>query len=120
MTFGPDGWSLQDSSYDGNERDDLMVDGLGQLTDGIIGEDPESLVSSSPTNWVGWNNQDSVELIFEFNDFREFENCTIHVAHIPKKEVEVSSKFDTSKYFITKFITIFCISSIIRPEILMK
>ncbi|XP_043477764.1 discoidin domain-containing receptor 2-like isoform X1 [Leptopilina heterotoma] len=90
-TFGPDGWNLEDTSYDGSERDDLMVDGLGQLIDGIIGEDPEILVSSSSTNWVGWNNLEKVEIIFEFNDFREFENCTIHVAHVPKKEVEVFS-----------------------------
>lgn len=92
-TFGPDGWNLEDTSYDGSERDDLMVDGLGQLIDGIIGEDPEILVSSSSTNWVGWNNLEKVEIIFEFNDFREFENCTIHVAHVPKKEVEVGYKF---------------------------
>ena len=74
--------------------DDLMIDGLGELTDGIIGEDPKVLVSSSPTNWVGWTNRELVELIFEFSDFREFENCTIHAAHIPNKGVEVGTKFD--------------------------
>ncbi|XP_012140223.1 discoidin domain-containing receptor 2-like isoform X1 [Megachile rotundata] len=87
--LGPGGCNIQDSSYDGVERDSLLVDGLGQLTDGILGEASEIFdCSMSGTNWVGWSERDSVELVFQFQEPREFHDCSVHVARLPEMEVE--------------------------------
>lgn len=76
-------------SYDGTEIESLMLNGLGQLTDGIIGSEIEILESDKVTNWVGWRGRDDVELLFEFQDAQKFANCTIHVADLPDLSVEV-------------------------------
>ncbi|XP_024936417.1 discoidin domain-containing receptor 2 isoform X2 [Cephus cinctus] len=105
-TLGPNGSNMEDSSYDGTEEDGIMSGGLGQLTDGIFGDDPTT-ISRGSSNWVGWSNRESVELIFEFYDVREFENCTIHVAHLPSREIEILStatvwfSFDGTQYHQT-------------------
>ncbi|XP_076169898.1 discoidin domain-containing receptor 2-like [Ptiloglossa arizonensis] len=91
---GPGGRNVEDSSYDGTEldADALLVNGLGQLTDGILGEVTEILTTSNTaTNWVGWSDRDTVQLTFEFQELREFENCSIHVARSPKLEIETFS-----------------------------
>ncbi|XP_012279194.1 discoidin domain-containing receptor 2 [Orussus abietinus] len=85
---GPNGRTVEDTSYDGVEDDGLMVGGLGQLTDGLFGDDPDVITSGSSTNWVGWSDRDFVELVFEFDEVREFENCSVHTANLPKREVE--------------------------------
>ncbi|XP_053970588.1 uncharacterized protein LOC128872175 isoform X1 [Hylaeus volcanicus] len=90
-TPGPGGCNVEDSSYDGTERDteSFLVNGLGQLTDGILGDVAEILTASTiGTNWVGWTNRDVVQLIFEFQELREFENCSLHVARLPELEIE--------------------------------
>ncbi|KOX78499.1 Epithelial discoidin domain-containing receptor 1 [Melipona quadrifasciata] len=52
-SLGPGGRSVRDSSYDGSELESLLVNGLGQLTDGILGEISEILTSSiNDTNWT--------------------------------------------------------------------
>ncbi|XP_015523678.2 discoidin domain-containing receptor 2 [Neodiprion lecontei] len=105
-TFGPNGCNVEDSSYDGIKNGNRMVDGLGQLTDGVYGEEP-STIASSFTNWVGWSNLNPVELTFEFYEVRGFENCTIHAAHIPSRNIEVFStayvwfSFDGKQYHQT-------------------
>ncbi|XP_076622399.1 discoidin domain-containing receptor 2-like isoform X1 [Colletes latitarsis] len=91
-TPGPKGCNVEDSSYDGTELDAILVNGLGQLTDGILGEVSEILTASTTsTNWVGWSHRDVVQLIFEFQELREFENCSIHVARSLELEVETFS-----------------------------
>lgn len=88
--LGPGGKNIEDSSYDGIEIDSLLVNGLGQLTDGILGEVSEILTSSTNgTNWVGWSDRTTVQITFSFQELREFENCSIHVARIPELEIEV-------------------------------
>ncbi|XP_078042513.1 discoidin domain-containing receptor 2 isoform X2 [Augochlora pura] len=93
---GPGGCNVEDSSYDGDEElgpVSLLVDGLGQLTDGILGEISEiSSSSTTATNWVGWSDRNTVQFLFEFQEIREFENCSIHVARLPELEVEMFSK----------------------------
>lgn len=85
--------NLEDISYDGIESNGIMSDGLGQLVDSVLGEEPESLVaiSDSPSNWVGWNARKLVQLVFEFAQLQEFANCFIHVAHLPHLNIEVCS-----------------------------
>ncbi|XP_076650199.1 discoidin domain-containing receptor 2-like isoform X2 [Halictus rubicundus] len=95
---GPGGCNVEDSSYDGDTElgsDSLLVNGLGQLTDGILGELSEILSSTgsaTATNWVGWSDRDTVQFLFEFQETREFENCSIHVARLPELEVEMFSR----------------------------
>lgn len=86
---GPNECNVEDTSYDGTEIENLMLNGLGQLTDGIVGSEIEILESDRVTNWVGWHDQNNVELFFEFQLSRKFRNCTIHVAHLPELNVEV-------------------------------
>lgn len=71
------------------EIDNLMLNGLGQLTDGILGNEMEILESDRVTNWVGWHDRDNVELYFEFQLSQKFRNCTIHVANLPNLSVKV-------------------------------
>ena len=89
-SFGPGGRNVRDSSYDGTEVESLLVNGLGQLTDGILGEISEILTSSiNDTNWVGWSDRATIQIVFRFQELREFQNCTVHVARIPQLHVEV-------------------------------
>ncbi|OXU17697.1 hypothetical protein TSAR_002230 [Trichomalopsis sarcophagae] len=88
---GPNNSNLEDSSYDGSEVNGTLSNGLGQLTDNVLGDEQEFLSSSSGNNWVGWGNREIVELVFEFKEVREFDNCSIHVAHVPRREIEVFS-----------------------------
>ncbi|XP_033332108.2 discoidin domain-containing receptor 2 isoform X1 [Megalopta genalis] len=93
---GPGGCNVEDSSYDGDKEpgpDSSLVNGLGQLTDGILGELSELLSSTATaTNWVGWTDRETVQFLFEFQELREFENCSIHVARLPELEVEMFSR----------------------------
>lgn len=88
---GPGGRNVQDASYDGVEIEPLvLVNGLGQLTDGILGETSEILSSSTnATNWIGWSDRPTIQIIFRFQELREFQNCTVHIARIPQLDVEV-------------------------------
>lgn len=87
--IGPNGCNVEDTSYDGTEIENLLLNGLGQLTDGIIGNGIEFLKSDRVTNWVGWQDRENVELFFEFPRSQKFRNCTIHVANLPDLNVEV-------------------------------
>lgn len=66
-----------------------MSNGLGQLTDGILGSELEILGSDKITNWVGWHDRENIELLFEFGTSQQFWNCTIHVADLPNLNIEV-------------------------------
>ncbi|XP_044014837.1 discoidin domain-containing receptor 2-like [Aphidius gifuensis] len=87
--FGPGGANVEDISYDGRFDIDgsSMIDGIGQLVDGILGDDPHS--SSNLAHWVGWSNINPIIIIFEFMDIRIFENCTIYAANAPVRGIEV-------------------------------
>ncbi|KAG7211120.1 hypothetical protein KM043_010446 [Ampulex compressa] len=93
--LGPGGEDLRDRSYDGAETEDALVDGLGQLTDGILGE-PAQLArdgkAEAGSAWVGWADRETVELTFEFRELREFGNCTLQAAHLPERGIEVFSE----------------------------
>ncbi|CAG5082475.1 Similar to DDR2: Discoidin domain-containing receptor 2 (Homo sapiens), partial [Cotesia congregata] len=89
ITFGPGGSNVEDTSYDGRTDIDAkyLIDGLGQLVDGMLGEDPR--VSSTLAHWVGWTDINPVPLVFEFSDLREFNMCVIYAANAPVRGIEV-------------------------------
>lgn len=87
--IGPNGCNVEDTSYDGTVIESLMLDGLGQLTDGIVGSEIEILESDRVTNWVGWRDRKNIELLFEFQAVRKFANCTIHMANLPDLRIQV-------------------------------
>nr|XP_012216863.1 PREDICTED: discoidin domain-containing receptor 2-like [Linepithema humile] len=87
--FGPNGCNVEDTSYDGTEIDNLMLNGLGQLTDGIVGSITEIFESNKITNWVGWHDRDNVELFFEFQVLRIFKRCMIHTAYFSDLNVKL-------------------------------
>ncbi|XP_066586703.1 discoidin domain-containing receptor 2-like [Prorops nasuta] len=88
---GPNGCNVEDSSYDGSQTNGIMSDGLGQLTDGILGDESEFMASSNASNWVGWKDLEIIEIFFEFQDVREFQNFSIHLANYPERMVEIFS-----------------------------
>lgn len=92
-TKGPGNCNLEDSSYDGKNVNGTLTQGLGQLTDNVLGDGFEILQSGNANSWVGWSNRENVEMIFEFKEVREFDNCSVYVAHIPRREVEVRLTF---------------------------
>ncbi|XP_014208529.1 discoidin domain-containing receptor 2-like [Copidosoma floridanum] len=90
--YGPNGCNLEDSSYDGgNEVNGTLAHGMGQLTDNVIGDSFEILapLPSSGSSWIGWMARDTLDIVFEFKEVREFNNCRIHVAHLPRLGIEV-------------------------------
>lgn len=86
---GPGGTNVDDNSYDGklDINGNYLINGMGQLADGMLGEDPHS--SSSLAHWVGWTNLHPVTIIFEFTEIRQFENCTIYAANAPVRGIEL-------------------------------
>ncbi|XP_020292195.1 uncharacterized protein LOC109858901 [Pseudomyrmex gracilis] len=89
--IGPNGCNVEDTSYDGTEIENLTLNGLGQLTDSILGNETEIRESNKVTNWVGWHNRNNVELIFEFQTSRRFKNCTIHGITLTDLNIETFS-----------------------------
>ncbi|XP_057334847.1 discoidin domain-containing receptor 2-like isoform X2 [Microplitis mediator] len=89
VAFGPGGSNVEDTSYDGRTDVDrkYLIGGLGQLVDGMLGEDPR--VSSSLAHWVGWTDINPVPVVFEFTDTREFNVCIIYSANAPVRGIEV-------------------------------
>ncbi|VDL75483.1 unnamed protein product [Nippostrongylus brasiliensis] len=70
-----------DITYDGHVSDGTAVGGLGQLSDGIVGEDPEHW----PHRWVGWRKPVDaggyVNLLFAFSKARNFTSISLHAGH---------------------------------------
>lgn len=89
-----------DFTYDGisSSSDNYKRDGLGQLTDGEIGEsnfrlDPQEL-GVKGYEWVGWKNdsltdQGPVTIIFKFDVVRNFTLMMLHCNNYYSKDVRV-------------------------------
>ena len=97
---------LYDFTYDGKKENDRLTGGLGQLTDGEIGETNFRLDPSGSGikgyEWVGWRNDSMsgkpVELVFKFDKVRNFTFVRIHVNNMFSKEVRV---FKMAKIFFS-------------------
>lgn len=89
-----------DFTYDGVNSDGFRRDGLGQLTDGELGEsnfrlDPQEL-GIKGYEWVGWKNDTLIDhhpgpvlIIFKFDVVRNFTSVMLHCNNYFSKDVRV-------------------------------
>ena len=87
-----------DFSYDGIITPDYLSDGLGQLTDGEIGDtnfrlDPQDL-GMKGYEWVGWKNDTLVDpgpvtIVFKFDTVRKFKSMKLFCNNYFSKDVRV-------------------------------
>lgn len=88
---------LYDFTYDGVVQDNYLKGGLGQLTDGDLGETNFRLdtkkMGIKGYEWVGWKNdtnrEDPISLYFKFDTIRNFTQVKIHSNNHYSKEVRV-------------------------------
>ena len=89
-----------DFIYDGRIADKFLTKGLGQLTDGEIGESNFRLDTHNSGikgyEWIGWKNEtwhgQPVEIIFKFDHIRNFTRMKIYSNNMYNKEVRVFQK----------------------------
>ncbi|KAH9500698.1 DNA damage responsive protein [Bulinus truncatus] len=86
-----------DYTYDGLRENDYLSNGLGQLTDGALGEtnfrlDPKK-TGIKGYEWVGWKDDTMskfpVSMIFKFDSVRNFTQVNIHTNNHHSKDVRV-------------------------------
>ncbi|XP_072176340.1 discoidin domain-containing receptor 2-like [Diadema setosum] len=85
---------FEDLSYDGYTYEGKMMNGLGQLTDGMFGHSNYRL---SPLNvpqgyeWIGWRNatHSNPEIVFEFDSLRNFTSLGFYVNNYFSNNVEI-------------------------------
>ncbi|XP_055387519.1 discoidin domain-containing receptor tyrosine kinase B-like isoform X2 [Condylostylus longicornis] len=89
---------LSDKTYDGQEENDRLVNGLGQLVDGQKGRDnfrTDIHGFGKGYEWVGWTNDTPmlsgkpVEITFEFDAVRNFSAIILHTNNMFSREVQV-------------------------------
>ena len=90
----PDGFKgsslgdLRDLTYDGKHDFYGLTGGLGQLTDGIKGDDNYKV--NYGYEWIGWRAESSdLSLIFKFDTFVNFTSATFHCHNLFSKDVQV-------------------------------
>ena len=76
-----DNLHMFDTTYDGDNLEGQLVNGLGKLFDGFIGEDNFEL---HPHKWIGWSASQAKGLLlnltlrFPFKNFSSFHRVAIH------------------------------------------
>lgn len=84
--------SLGDNTYDGEyiPKTNMLINGLGQLSDGITGSEDMSLVDGRQP-WVGWSNDSNthVTIIFQFDYPRQMNRVTIHTNNVFSKQISI-------------------------------
>lgn len=91
-----------DFTYDGLVQDNYLKGGLGQLTDGDIGETNFRLdtkkMGIKGYEWVGWKNDtnrpEPISIFFKFDTIRNFSKVIIHSNNLYSKEVRVFRRGD--------------------------
>ncbi|XP_061117287.1 LOW QUALITY PROTEIN: discoidin domain-containing receptor 2 [Conger conger] len=91
--------SLNDSTYDGYHERRKLFDGLGQLTDGVIGQDDFLLTRQYHVwpgyDYVGWRNDSLgpgfVEMEFIFDRPRNFTAMKVHCNNMFSRGVKIFS-----------------------------
>ncbi|CAL4214767.1 unnamed protein product [Meganyctiphanes norvegica] len=93
---GGDG--LRDLMYDGSHEDGWLYGGLGQLTDSEIGHTNfriDAIGVDRGYEWVGWKNDSyhgqPVEIIFEFDDIRNFSSISFYTNNFFTRDTQVFS-----------------------------
>ncbi|VDM60247.1 unnamed protein product [Angiostrongylus costaricensis] len=91
-TSNRSGGNFLDSTYDGTTSNGIAVGGLGRLTDGIVGTDPDHF----PHQWVGWRRSSPkggfVSLLFTFSQLRNFSSVSLHALHSSTLGAQVFSR----------------------------
>ena len=84
--------SLGDDIYDGKYlvESNMLIDGLGKLSDGITGSEDLSLVDGRQP-WIGWSHESNsnVTLIFQFDYPRQMNRITIHTNNVFSKQISI-------------------------------
>ena len=79
-----------DDTYDGEyiPSTNMLINGLGQLSDGITGTDDISSIEGRQP-WIGWSNETStyITLKFQFDSIRQINRVTIHTNNFFSKEI---------------------------------
>jgi discoidin domain receptor family protein 2 len=82
--------SLGDNTYDGTyiPSTNMLINGLGQLSDGITGTEEISVIDGHQP-WVGWTNETRtyITIIFQFDTIRQINRVTIHTNNLFSKEI---------------------------------
>src|SRR5690349_10201801 len=82
--------SLGDNTYDGQyiPSTNMLINGLGQLSDGITGTEEISVIDGNQP-WIGWSNETSryITIIFQFDTIRQINRVTIHTNNLFSKEI---------------------------------
>ena len=98
--------NLLDFTYDGKLKDHYLTGGLGQLTDGVMGQsnfrlDPHGL-GIKGYDWIGWRNETMagkpIVINLKFNATRNFTTVRIHSNNMFSKDVRV---FKTAKVYFS-------------------
>ncbi|CAF3569586.1 unnamed protein product [Adineta steineri] len=78
-----------DQTYDGENQNGILKDGLGQLTDGIIApDDNKQLIDVIQSKdqiecqWIGWKRQSDIKLNFYFDTIRNFTSIHVHTSNL--------------------------------------
>lgn len=92
---------LFDFTYDGIIYENKLSNGMGQLTDGEKGEDnfrsDKYKFGIKGYDWVGWKNDSlirytPIEIVFKFDQVRNFTSVTLHANNHFSKDVRVFRK----------------------------
>lgn len=72
-----------DEIYDGKNDKGVLRGGLGQLTDGIFGQNDYRLTDheQSGYDWIGWKNRSNINLLFHFDTLRNFTSIHLHTSN---------------------------------------
>uniref|UniRef100_A0A8D0GI81 Discoidin domain-containing receptor 2 n=1 Tax=Sphenodon punctatus TaxID=8508 RepID=A0A8D0GI81_SPHPU len=93
---------LNDSTYDGFQKNRHLYGGLGQLTDGVLGLD-DFTQSHQYRVWpgydyVGWKNENfstgSIEMEFQFDRQRNFTSMKVHCNNMFSKGVKIFQRVE--------------------------
>ncbi|CAF1055876.1 unnamed protein product, partial [Didymodactylos carnosus] len=98
-----------DDTYDGVQKNGILTNGIGQLFDGETGTDDYRTDSQSLNirgfEWIGWKNvSQPIDIVFYFDDIRNFTELLIHTNNMYTKDVQVfrriniSTSLDTINY----------------------
>jgi discoidin domain receptor family protein 2 len=82
--------SFGDKSYDGKyiPSTNMLINGLGQLSDGITGSEDISVIDGHQP-WIGWSNETNryITIIFQFDFIRQINRITIHTNNLFSKDI---------------------------------
>lgn len=83
-------YSFGDDTYDGSSvpGNNTLINGLGQLSDGITGSEDISLINGRQP-WIGWSNESNshISILFEFDTIRQINRMTIHTSNLFSKDI---------------------------------